>query len=82
MERVLTVLLDIFYVQVVGQDQAEVHFRVKMSTQMSKLKKSYADRLGVAPSALRFLFDGRRINDDDTPKALVSDLCRLLVFIA
>ena len=35
-----------------------------------KLKKSYSERVGVPVSSLRFLFDGRRINDDETPKAL------------
>ena len=53
-----------------GQDSNEVHFRVKMGTLMGKLKKSYADRVGVSPASLRFLFDGRRINDDDSPKSL------------
>ncbi|CAD6184484.1 unnamed protein product [Caenorhabditis auriculariae] len=57
-------------IKVVGQDSNEVHFRVKFGTSMGKLKKSYADRTGVAVSSLRFLFDGRRINDDDTPKTL------------
>ena len=56
--------------QVVGQDANEVHFRVKYGTSMAKLKKSYAERTGVSVSSLRFLFDGRRINDDDTPKTL------------
>ena len=56
--------------KVVGQDSNEIHFRVKMSTQMGKLKKSYSERVGVPVSSLRFLFDGRRINDDETPKAL------------
>ncbi len=56
--------------KVVGQDANEIHFRVKMTTLMGKLKKSYSERTGVAPSSLRFLFDGRRINDDETPKAL------------
>jgi len=56
--------------KVVGQDSNEVHFRVKFGTSMGKLKKSYADRTGVAVSSLRFLFDGRRINDEDTPKSL------------
>ena len=54
----------------VGQDSNEIHFRVKMWTNMGKLKKSYAERVGVPVSSLRFLFDGRRINDDETPKAL------------
>jgi len=56
--------------KVVGQDANEIHFRVKMTTQMGKLKRSYAEKLGVPQSSLRFLFDGRRINDDETPKQL------------
>ncbi|KAK0403894.1 hypothetical protein QR680_017181 [Steinernema hermaphroditum] len=56
--------------KVVGQDANEVHFRVKYGTSMGKLKKSYADRTGVNVASLRFLFDGRRINDEDTPKTL------------
>lgn len=56
--------------KVVGQDNSEVHFKVKYSTNMGKLKKSYSDRQGVPVNSLRFLFDGRRINDDETPKQL------------
>merc|ERR1712098_801594 len=56
--------------RVVGQDSNEIHFRVKQTTQMGKLKKSYSERVGVPVTSLRFLFDGRRINDDETPKAL------------
>ncbi|CAF1464402.1 unnamed protein product [Rotaria magnacalcarata] len=56
--------------RVVGQDNSEVHFKVKMTTAMGKLKKSYAERQGVTVSSLRFLFDGKRINDDETPKLL------------
>ena len=56
--------------KVVGQDSNEIHFRVKQTTQMGKLKKSCSERVGVPVSSLRFLFDGRRINDDETPKAL------------
>jgi small ubiquitin-related modifier len=37
---------------------------------MSKLKRSYADRIGAPVSSLRFLFDGRRINDEDSPKSV------------
>ena len=55
---------------ITGQDSNEIHFRVKQTTQMGKLKKSYSERVGVPVTSLRFLFDGRRINDDETPKAL------------
>ncbi len=54
----------------VGQDNSEVHFKVKFTTNMGKLKKSYSERQGVPVQSLRFLFDGRRINDDETPKQL------------
>ena len=56
--------------KVVGQDSNEIHFRVKMSTNMGKLKKSYAERVGVQVSTLRFLFDG---ND----RHRVGSLCHL-----
>ena len=56
--------------KVVGQDSNEIHFRVKMSTQMGKLKKSYSERVGAPITSLRFLFDGKRINDEETPKSL------------
>ena len=59
---------DCIKLKVVGQDSNEIHFLVKMSTNMGKLKKSYAEKVGVPVSSLKFLFDGRRINDDDSPK--------------
>ena len=43
---------------------------MKQTTQMGKLKKSYSERVGVPILSLRFLFDGWRINDDETLKAL------------
>merc|ERR1712179_164141 len=54
--------------KVVGQDSHGIHFRVKQTTQMGKLKKSYSERVGVPVTSLRFLFDGRRINDDELPR--------------
>ena len=56
--------------KVVGQYSNEIHFRVKMTTAMGKLKKSYSERVGVPVTSLRFLFDGKRINDDETPNSL------------
>ena len=56
--------------KVVGQDSNEIHFRVKMTTTMAKLKKSYSERVGAPIASLRFLFDGKRINDKETPKSL------------
>ena len=40
-DTVLTKLV----LKVVGQDSNEIHFRVKQTTQMGKLKKSYSERV-------------------------------------
>ena len=53
----------------VERDSA-LHFRVKMTTQMGKLKKSYSERVGAPIALLRFLFDGKRINDYETSMSL------------
>lgn len=48
----------------------EVHFRVKSATSLGRLKRSYCSKLGHQVDELRFVFDGHRITDDDTPKSL------------
>lgn len=48
----------------------EVHFRVKSTTALGRLKRSYCSKLGFQVEELRFVFDGHRITDDDTPKSL------------
>ena len=37
---------------------------------MKKLMDAYANRQGVSLRAVRFLFDGERIREDQTPKDL------------
>ena len=56
-----------------GQDLTEINFRLKQTTKMNKLKNHYSERVGVPVTSLVFLFDGCRINDDDTPKTLEMD---------
>jgi len=51
-------------------ESLEIHFRVKQSTQMGKLKRSYSERVGVSMGSLRFLYDGKRISDEATPGIL------------
>ena len=40
---------------------------------MAKVFQTYANRKGVQLSSLRFLLDGERIKDDQTPKMLELD---------
>ena len=40
---------------------------------MNKVFQAYAQRKGVQAKSLRFLLDGERIKDEDTPKQLELD---------
>ena len=44
---------------------------------MGKVFGAFAKRKGVESKAMRFIYDGRRVGDDDTP-ASVSDNLRFL----
>lgn len=48
----------------------EVQFRIKKKTQLKKLMDAYCARMGTSVGTYRFLFDGNRVNDTDTPESL------------
>ncbi|KAI8622037.1 ubiquitin-related domain-containing protein [Chytriomyces sp. MP71] len=56
--------------KVVGSDGNEVAFKIKRSTQLSKLMDAYSSKTGVDPRSVRFLVDGNRLNPTDTPDSL------------
>ncbi|CAH6778205.1 small ubiquitin-related modifier 5 [Phodopus roborovskii] len=57
-------------VKVIAQDGSEIHFKVRMTTQLKKLKESYCQRQGVPSNSLKFLYEGQRIADSHTPEEL------------
>ncbi|KAJ8585083.1 small ubiquitin-related modifier [Rhizopogon salebrosus TDB-379] len=57
-------------VKVVSSTGDEVFFKIKRNTKLSKLQGAYATKVGKDVSSIRFLYDGARINDDDTPASL------------
>lgn len=57
-------------ISVKGSDSAEVQFKIKKKTIMSKLIKAYCDKKSIAPSSIRFVFDGARVQGDVTAEAL------------
>lgn len=57
-------------VKVRNQSGDEMIFKVKKTTKMSKIVGAYAERTGLQPGTFRFMFDGQRVKDDDTPKML------------
>jgi len=62
---------NIISLTVKAQDGSETTFRLKRHNKLGKLIKSYCQANSVSdPRSIRFLFDGTRINDEDTPETL------------
>eukprot|EP00389_Voromonas_pontica_P016946 GDKH01026528.1.p1 GENE.GDKH01026528.1~~GDKH01026528.1.p1 ORF type:complete len:90 (+),score=33.97 GDKH01026528.1:133-402(+) len=53
--------------KVKSADGQEVHFRIKRSTRLEKLMQAYCQRLGQSFDAVRFMFDGDRLDKAATP---------------
>ncbi|KAK8865603.1 hypothetical protein IAR55_000747 [Kwoniella newhampshirensis] len=53
-------------IKIVSTNGDEVFFKIKKTTKLNKLKTAYADRVGTDVNAIRLLFDGQRILDDQT----------------
>ena len=43
---------------------------MKKSTKMSKIFDTFASRKGLSVNMIRFMYDGKRLKPDDTPKML------------
>ena len=55
--------------KVIGQDGQVIQFKIKKSTPFRKLMHAYCDRQKLTQSTIRFVFDGNRIKETDTPKS-------------
>lgn len=51
----------------VTDNNNEVFFKIKRSTNLKKLMDAFCDRQGKTPQSVRFLFDGQRVQPTDTP---------------
>ncbi|CAG8094064.1 unnamed protein product [Penicillium salamii] len=56
----------------VTDNNNEVFFKIKRSTQLKKLMDAFCDRQGKQPSTVRFLFDGTRVRPEDSPDTVGS----------
>ena len=56
--------------KVVGQDGQVIQFKIKESTPFRKLMNAYCERQKLVMSTIRFVFDGTRLKETDTPKSL------------
>ncbi|KAF2248701.1 ubiquitin-like protein [Trematosphaeria pertusa] len=54
----------------VTDNNNEVFFKIKRTTQLKKLMDAFCDRQGKNISSVRFLFDGQRVQPTDNPETL------------
>ena len=56
--------------KVIDESLREMLFSVRTTTKLGKLMQNYSKRLGLDVSCFKFIFDGRRILEDETVKQL------------
>jgi len=56
----------------VTDNNNEVFFKIKRTTQLKKLMDAFCERQGKTASSVRFLFDGQRVNPTDNPDTVSS----------
>ena len=62
---------DTLTIFVKDQSGVETHFRIKTHTLLKKVFTAYKKKTGQeSVDSVRFLFDGERLKDDDTPDKL------------
>jgi preprotein translocase subunit SecD len=54
----------------VTDNSSEVFFKIKRTTNLKKLMDAFCDRSGKSRSSVRFLFDGQRVQDTDSPETV------------
>ncbi|GMM50421.1 SUMO family protein [Starmerella bacillaris] len=54
----------------VTDSQTDVAFKVKMKTPLKRVIDAFCKRTGKDRNSLRFIFDGERIHDEDTPASI------------
>mmetsp|Transcript_23041 Transcript_23041/g.69082 ORF Transcript_23041/g.69082 Transcript_23041/m.69082 type:complete len:92 (-) Transcript_23041:39-314(-) len=55
---------------VVNQTNGQTHFKVKKTTKFAKLITAFCSREGVSEDKVRLLYDGQRLNPNQTPADL------------
>ena len=56
----------------VTDNNNEVFFKIRRSTQLKKLMDAFCERSGKNRKSVRFLFDGQRVTDQDSPDSRAS----------
>jgi small ubiquitin-related modifier len=54
----------------VTDNNNEVFFKIKRTTQLKKLMDAFCERQGKSATSVRFLFDGTRVQPQDNPETV------------
>jgi small ubiquitin-related modifier len=60
-------------INVKSQEGNVICFKLKKTTLLKKMIESYCSKNGLHPKSVRFIFEGERIKDSDTPESLGMD---------
>lgn len=66
----------------VTDNNNEVFFKIKRTTALKKLMDAFCERQGKAPTSVRFLFDGSRVQPTDSPDTVSTFPLGRMVFCA
>jgi small ubiquitin-related modifier len=58
------------HIRLLSSNGEELHFKIKKTLPLSKVFDAYYNRTGVKPESVRFLFDGMRVNSEQTAESL------------
>jgi small ubiquitin-related modifier len=68
--------------KVVDSENTETFFKIRRTMALRKLIDAYCQRYGCSRDAVRFLFDGQRVNAEDTPEKLgMEDMAQIDVAV-
>jgi hypothetical protein len=56
----------------VRNKEHDTFFKVKSTTSLARIKAAWCDRNGKNAKSVRFLFEGQRVQDGDTPESVRS----------
>jgi hypothetical protein len=57
-------------VRIASQGGSSTHFKIKRTTALGKMMDAYCARSAVAPTSVRFLFNGERIEPSSTAESM------------
>ena len=61
----------IILIKVKGQDNEEIHFKIKRNTPLKKLMERYCERNGLMHAgSVNFLYEGEKVHASSTPESI------------